>query len=66
MYNGFCHNVSFQVKIVDCPVIPYFPVNSLYEWTDYRGYGLRNATAYVLVYDITSEESYQVRAHSNF
>ena len=49
----------YEVKIVDCPVIPYFPVNSLYEWTDFRGYGLRNATAYILVYDITSEESFQ-------
>lgn len=49
----------YEVKIIDCPVIPYFPVNSLYEWTDFRGYGLRNATAYILVYDITSEESFQ-------
>ena len=49
----------YEVKIVDCPVLPYFPVNSLYEWTDFRGYGLRNASAYVLVYDITSDESFQ-------
>ena len=41
------------------PSIPYFPVNTLYEWTDFRGYGLRTATAYILVYDITSEESFQ-------
>ncbi|KAL3857436.1 hypothetical protein ACJMK2_012107 [Sinanodonta woodiana] len=49
----------YELKIIDCPYIPYFPVNSLYEWTDFRGYGLRNATAYILVYDITSEESFQ-------
>ncbi|KAK0047496.1 ras-like protein family member 10B [Biomphalaria pfeifferi] len=49
----------YEVRIIDCPYIPYFPVNSLYEWTDFRGYGLRNATAYVLVYDITSEESFE-------
>lgn len=48
----------YELKIVDCPYIPYFPVNSLYEWTDYRGYGLRNASAYILVYDITAEESF--------
>ncbi len=48
------------MKVIDCPVIPYFPMNSIYEWTEYRGYGLRNATAYILVYDITSEESFQV------
>jgi Ras-like protein family protein 10B len=49
----------YEVKILDCPCIPYFPVSSLYEWNDYRGYGLRSATAYVLVYDITSEDSFQ-------
>lgn len=49
----------YEVKIVDCPVLPYFPVNSLYEWTDFRGYGLRNASAYILVYDISSDESFQ-------
>ncbi|XP_025092299.1 ras-like protein family member 10B isoform X2 [Pomacea canaliculata] len=49
----------YEVRIIDCPYIPYFPVSSLYEWTDFRGYGLRNATAYILVYDITSEDSFQ-------
>ncbi|XP_064653101.1 ras-like protein family member 10B [Lineus longissimus] len=49
----------YEVKIIDCPVIPYFPVNSLYEWTEFRGYGLRNATAYILVYDVSSDESFQ-------
>ena len=48
----------YEVKITDCPMIPYFPLDSLYEWTDFRGYGLRNATAYVLVFDITNEESF--------
>ncbi|ESO84644.1 hypothetical protein LOTGIDRAFT_151005 [Lottia gigantea] len=60
----FCPSVIinehlYELKIIDCPYIPYFPVNSLYEWTDFRGYGLRNATAYLLVYDITSEDSFQ-------
>ncbi|XP_033748506.1 ras-like protein family member 10B [Pecten maximus] len=49
----------YELKIIDCPYIPYFPVNSLYEFTDFRGYGLRNATAYILVYDVTSEDSFQ-------
>ena len=40
-------------------MIPYFPANSLYEWTDYRGYGLRSASAYVLVYDVTNDDSFQ-------
>ena len=49
----------YEVKIIDCPVIPYFPANSLCEWTDFRGYGLRTATAYVLVFDITNDETFQ-------
>ena len=49
----------YEVKILDCPMIPYFPVNSLYEWTDYRGFSLRTATAYVLVFDITNDDSFQ-------
>ena len=52
------HNL-YEVKIVDCPVIPYFPTTSLCEWSEFRGYGLRSATAYLLVFDITSEESFQ-------
>lgn len=39
----------YEIKISDLPVIPYFPVNSYYEWTDYRFYGLRSSTAYILV-----------------
>lgn len=49
----------YQIRIVDLPVIPYFPVNSLHEWADFRFYGLRSATAYLLVYDITQEDSFQ-------
>lgn len=49
----------YEVKISDIPVIPYFPVNSYYEWTDFRFYGLRNATAYVLVFDLSNVETFQ-------
>ncbi|ELT87273.1 hypothetical protein CAPTEDRAFT_93308 [Capitella teleta] len=49
----------YEVNILDCPMIPYFPVSSLYEWADFRGYGLRTATAYILVFDITNDESFQ-------
>ncbi|CAH1801561.1 unnamed protein product [Owenia fusiformis] len=53
------NDTIFEIKIIDCPVIPYFPLDSFYEWADYRGYGLRSATAYILVYDITSDDSFQ-------
>lgn len=49
----------YELKIIDLPVIPYFPVNSLYEWNDFRFYGLRSATAYILVFDLTSMETFQ-------
>ncbi|XP_077289867.1 ras-like protein family member 10B [Arctopsyche grandis] len=49
----------YEVKISDIPVIPYFPVNSYYEWTDFRFYGLRNATAYILVFDLSNVETFQ-------
>ncbi len=49
----------YEVKIIDCPMIPYFPVNSMYEWSDFRDYGLRHATAYILVFDMWNDESFQ-------
>lgn len=49
----------YEVKISDIPVIPYFPVNSYYEWTDFRFYGLRNATAYILVFDLSNIDTFQ-------
>nr|XP_022907058.1 ras-like protein family member 10B [Onthophagus taurus] len=53
------NNRLYEIKITDLPVIPYFPVNSFYEWTDYRFFGLRNASAYILVFDLSNPESFQ-------
>ncbi|XP_046386357.1 uncharacterized protein LOC124156085 [Ischnura elegans] len=44
----------YDLKISDLPPVPYFPVDSLLEWTDFRSYGLRSATAYVLVFDLSN------------
>ncbi|CAG9861685.1 unnamed protein product [Phyllotreta striolata] len=49
----------YEIKISDLPVIPYFPVNSYYEWANYRYYGLRSATAYVLVFDLSNIDTFQ-------
>ncbi|XP_044739799.1 ras-like protein family member 10B [Chrysoperla carnea] len=49
----------YEIKISDLPVIPYFPVNSYYEWTDFRFYGLRSATAYILVFDLSNIDTFQ-------
>lgn len=49
----------YELKISDIPVISYFPVNSYYEWADYRFYGLRSATAYILVFDLSNVDTFQ-------
>lgn len=49
----------FEVKISDIPVISYFPVNTYCEWADFRFYGLRNATAYIMVFDLANVDSFQ-------
>lgn len=49
----------YELKISDLPAIPYFPVNSFYEWTEFRFYGLRSATAYVLVFDLSNTDTFQ-------
>ncbi|XP_018329171.1 ras-like protein family member 10B [Agrilus planipennis] len=53
------HDRLYEIKITDLPVIPYFPVNTFYEWTDFRYYGLRSATAYILVFDLSNLETFQ-------
>ena len=50
----------YEVKITDLPAISYFPVSSQLEWTEFRYYGLRSATAYVLVFDLSNQDTFQV------
>ncbi|XP_066591899.1 ras-like protein family member 10B [Prorops nasuta] len=49
----------YELKITDLPTIPYFPMSSNLEWTDFRYYGLRSATAYVLVFDLSNQDTFQ-------
>lgn len=53
----------YELKITDLPMIPYFPVSSHLEWTDFRYYGLRSANAYVLVFDLSNQDTFQVCIH---
>lgn len=48
----------YQVKIIDMPMINYFPTNTYLEWTDYRQCALRNAHGYLIVFDLTSPGSF--------
>lgn len=48
----------FELKVIDLPVIPFFPADNLVEWSDYRYYGLRSASAYLLVYDVSVPSSF--------
>ncbi|XP_053977005.1 ras-like protein family member 10B [Hylaeus volcanicus] len=52
-------NRLYELKITDLPMIPYFPVSSHLEWTDFRYYGLRSANAYVLVFDLSNQDTFQ-------
>lgn len=59
-YLSAVHNDTvYPIRISDVPPVPAFPMNNLTEWTHFRCYGLRHATAYILVYDISSIESFQ-------
>ncbi|XP_011346853.1 ras-like protein family member 10B isoform X2 [Ooceraea biroi] len=49
----------YELKITDLPTLPYFPVSSHLEWTDFRYCGLRSATAYVLVFDLSNQDTFQ-------
>lgn len=53
----------YELKITDLPMIPYFPVSSHLEWADFRYYGLRSANAYVLVFDLSNQDTFQVCTH---
>ncbi|XP_055511834.1 ras-like protein family member 10B isoform X1 [Leucoraja erinacea] len=48
----------YDLKIVDVPHIPTFPTTGAQEWTDSRCRGIRNANAYILVYDICCLDSF--------
>ena len=49
----------FELKVIDLPVVPYFPPDSIAEWTDFKYYGLRSASAYILVYDVSAPSTFQ-------
>ncbi|XP_041058736.1 ras-like protein family member 10B [Carcharodon carcharias] len=49
----------YDLKIMDVPQIPTFPSTSAQEWSDSRCRGVRNASAYVLVYDICCFDSFE-------
>ena len=49
----------FELKVIDLPVVPYFPPDNIAEWTDFKYYGLRSASAYILVYDVSAPSTFQ-------
>jgi len=51
-------NRLYDLRLTDCPTISQFPASSLQEWAEYRGYGLRHASAYILVYDVSDDDSF--------
>ncbi|KAF8571743.1 hypothetical protein P879_00563 [Paragonimus westermani] len=54
----------YNLRLIDCPPLEgKYPTTSFEEWSAYRGWGLRSATAYVLVFDVTSDYSFQYVRH---
>ncbi|XP_055017802.1 ras-like protein family member 10A [Boleophthalmus pectinirostris] len=49
----------YELKVLDVPPITAFPASSSQEWLDLRCRGVRNANAYILVYDICCVESFE-------
>ena len=48
-----------ECRVVDIPKVDKFPASSEDEWDNQLHYGLRNADAYLLVYDVTRPSSFQ-------
>ncbi|XP_069038238.1 ras-like protein family member 10A isoform X2 [Lepisosteus oculatus] len=54
----------YDLKIMDVPPLSSFPASTSQEWMDLRCRGVRNANAYILVYDICCVESFEVGSSS--
>lgn len=52
------HDHKYNLKIVDIPDIPFFPVSSFYNISDLKAYGLSDANAYILVFDLLCPDSF--------
>ncbi|CAL1616551.1 unnamed protein product [Knipowitschia caucasica] len=53
------NGAMYELKVLDVPPISAFPSSSSQEWLDLRCRGVRNANAYILVYDICCVESFE-------
>ena len=59
----FLYVIIFDIYFLICNFWYTYQFRSNFMWQFlsefFRGYGLRNATAYILIYDITNEESFE-------
>ena len=51
------HNI-LECKLLDLPTINRFPSTREEEWTKYRHFSLHSAHSFILVYDVTSAQSF--------
>ncbi|ESO10663.1 hypothetical protein HELRODRAFT_124790, partial [Helobdella robusta] len=54
----------YDVTIIDCTNVIKFPATSLQEWNEFKNaptlsMTIRNASAYLLIYDVTDEDSFR-------
>ena len=48
----------YQLKIIDMPAIKEFPADSIAEWSEFKQCALRNANAYVFVFDLNNPATF--------
>ncbi len=58
--SAFINDQIYELMLADLPPVVGIPSDSLEEWEHYPGFGLRNAQAFILVFDLSQPESFQV------
>jgi len=53
------HDRSYNLKVVDVPDVPFIPASSFYNLSDLKAYGIRDANAYILVFDLLCPDSFE-------
>uniref|UniRef100_A0A5S6Q630 Uncharacterized protein n=1 Tax=Trichuris muris TaxID=70415 RepID=A0A5S6Q630_TRIMR len=56
----FSDNQMYELKIMDTPPMEMFPTSTLEDWTMNGNVCVRSAHAYLIVFDVTSRESFRM------
>lgn len=56
--SAFINDHLYQMQIMDLPALTHIPSSSVRDWSTFKACGVRTANAILLVFDITSVDSY--------